>query len=205
MRKLIILGAGGHAKVVLDVALALGCWSDFVLYDDHYPTPVQCLNYPIVGKLDEIKKIQSSQDAFVAIGNNHSRLYWTKYLIKMGFNVPTLIHPIAQVSQFACVEKGSLVMPYAVINAGASIGEACIINSAAVIEHDCSIADGVHISPNAALGGSCTIGESVWVGMGANVIPDCEIGRKTIVGAGAVVINDIPSHKKMVGIPAREI
>lgn len=205
MSSLVIIGAGGHGKVVLDAAIASGIWQDIAFVDDSEPAKVSCLGFPIVGTFAELLSVKEKPQVVVAIGNNQARLAKTKMLLDAGFCVTTVVHPAAIVSPFAQLGAGTVVFAGAVINPDVNIGQAVIVNSQVVIEHDCSLHDGVHISPNAALAGGVSVGSCSWVGIGACVIQQVSIGRDVMIGAGAAVTKSIPDGVTAVGVPAKVI
>lgn len=203
MSRLLVLGAGGHAKVVLDIAVGMGAFDQIGFLDDD-ATINQVWGYPIIGKVEEYAQFISEYDqAIVAIGNNKVRGTLIEKLKDVGYTIPTLIHTTAYVSPFAHIERGTVVMAKAVVNANASIGEGVIINTGAIVEHDNQIASGVHISPNVSLGGTVKIGKNTWIGIGATVIHNIEIAENVIVGAGSVVIRNIKAGQTVKGVPAK--
>lgn len=202
MKKLLILGAGGHGKVILDLSLRADRWDEISFLDDR-DIGTHILGYSLIGKIKDYIDYREYTHAIVAIGNNDTRLRLTKELVEIGYEVPTLIHPSAIVSPFSRIGVGSVVLPQAVIHTSAQIGSAVIINSGAIIEHDCQIDDGVHLSPRATLGGGVKIGEKSWIGMGANIIQEMSIGREVTIGAGSVVINHVGDGALVVGVPGK--
>lgn len=203
MKKLLILGAGGQGKVVLDLALQCERW-DEIAFLDNGKIGERVLGYEVIGGIEQCKMLlQTFTHAIVAIGNNALRLKLTKQLLELGYLVPTLIHPSAVVSSFAEIEEGTVVLPKAVIHTSAKIGKGVIVNTGAIVEHDCRISDGVHLSPRATLGGTVKVGDLSWICLGANVIHGIEIGNNVVVGAGAVVIDKIEDDKLVVGVPAK--
>jgi acetyltransferase EpsM len=203
--KIVVIGQGGHSKVI----------SDMLLSNDEYE---------IVGYLDDkYEEIKVQENVFYGpvISAKTMVEYFTdiKFIIAIGDNLirksiaeklelpdecyATLIDKSAVVSPHAAIGCGTVVMPNAVINADSKIGKHAIINTGSVVEHDCKIADFVHISPHAALTGGVQIEEGVSVGAGAAVIPNVTVCDWTVIGAGATVITDIPSHCTAVGTPAR--
>lgn len=200
MNRLIIIGAGGHGKVLADNALKNG-YTDICFVDDR--ATGKCMDFPIVGTSGDVEKLNDGKtDFIIGIGDNAVR---KKIAEKFDVNWVTLIHPSAQIAVNASLGKGTAVMAGAVINACASVGEHCIINTRAVIEHDNTIEDYVHISPNAALGGAVRIGEQTYIGIGATVINKIDICGKCIIGAGAVAVKNIEDFGTYVGVPARKI
>ncbi len=197
--KIAIIGAGGHAKVVAEVAKSARYEVVCFVADDkkeHFGLAVI--------SFDEFLK-SDIKTAAIGIGNNAARKRVLETLANNNIDCPTLIHKSAAVSPSALVNEATVVMPNVVINADATIGTGCIVNTAAVIEHDCTIGDFAHISPNAALAGGVSVGEMSHIGIGANVIQLIKIGKECIIGAGAAVISDIPDNTTAVGVPARVI
>ena len=200
MNRLIIIGAGGHGKVIADNALKNG-YTDICFVDDR--ATGKCMDFPIVGTSADIEKLNDGNtDFIIGIGNNAVR---KKIAEQYDVNWVSLIHPSAQIAVNVSIGKGTAVMAGAVINACASVGEHCIINTRAVVEHDNVIEDYVHISPNAALGGTVHIGEQTHIGIGATVINNIDICGNCIIGAGAVVVRNIEEQGTYVGVPSRKI
>ena len=153
MNKLIIVGAGGHGKVIADNAFKNG-YKDIAFADDHASGTI--MGFPVVGTSADLPQWNDGQTDFViGIGNNAVR---QRIAVQYDVNWVTLIHPSAQIALGVTIGAGTVVMAGAVINACASVGQHCIINTRAVVEHDNVIEDYAHISPNAALGGTVCIG-----------------------------------------------
>ncbi|MDO4608893.1 MAG: acetyltransferase, partial [Clostridia bacterium] len=160
--RLIIIGAGGHGKVIADIALKIG-YKEISFLDDN--AKGECFNLSIVGTIDYVTTLNDRKTDFViAVGNSSIR---KKIAENYDVNWVTLIHPSAVIATNVEIGKGTTIMAGAVINPDAKIGEHCIINTSAVIEHDNVIENYVHISPNATLGGTVTVGESTHIGIGA--------------------------------------
>ena len=201
MKKLVIMGAGGHGKVVADCARCVG-YTDFEFLDDNRVVD-NVLGFPVVGGVRDAKKYdKNNTDFFVAIGNNRVRVDLLDRLVDMGCCVTTLIHPKTVISEFAEIAKGTLVMPGAVINAGAKIGFGAIINTGVCVDHDCNIGTGVHISPGAVLSGTVSVGDGSWICSGAVVANNITIGAGAKVAAGAAVINNVDDFVLVAGVPA---
>ena len=202
MKRLAVLGASGHGKVVAEIA-ELNDW-DVVFFDDAYSVLSHLEHWPVVGNTNDLLSVlQSFDGCFVAIGNNKIRLAKQRLLSEQGAVFPFLNHPSAIVSRYSKLGAGSVVMAGAVINPFVQIGRACIVNTSATIDHDCLLAAGVHISPGVNLAGAVEVGETSWIGIGASVKPCIEIGSNVIVGAGAVVVNNLPSDCLVTGVPAK--
>jgi sugar O-acyltransferase (sialic acid O-acetyltransferase NeuD family) len=206
MAPLLILGAGGHGKVVADAALETGNWVEVVFLDDAWPEKKVNGCWPVVGNMQELPCWRDRcKDGVVAIGDNKLRMQFQAKLAAAGFNVVSVIHPAATVSRYATLGAGSVVFAGAVINVDATIGDGAIINTSATVDHDCILGVGVHISPGAHLGGGAKVGDCSWIGIGASVIHLASLGSNTIVGAGAVVLGDIPDGVTAIGMPARPV
>ncbi|WP_211842150.1 acetyltransferase [Pseudoalteromonas sp. NEC-BIFX-2020_015] len=203
-KTLAIVGASGHGKVIADIAELLGFTVEF--YDDAYPTKTHIEHWSINGTCADLIALNNTNsapsDVVVAIGNNDIRLQKIQLLQQNNFNLITLIHPSAVISQYAVVAMGTVVFAGAVINAFAKIGVGCIINTAAVVEHDCIIDDFTHICPNVALAGGVTIGSKSWIGIGSQIKQLIVVGDNCMIGAGSTVIKNIPDNVIAFGSPA---
>lgn len=196
MKKMIIYGAGGHGKVIADIAVRTG-YTDIVFLELGNPEG-ECLGFPILPETEETRALEG--DKIVAIGNNALR-----QKVQSGLTAKTLIHPNASLGIGANIGQGSVVMAGAVINPDATIGKGCIINTCASVDHDCVIGDFAHISVGAHVAGGCQIGDRTVIGPGAVVGLYRNIAADCIIGAGAVVIRDITEPGTYVGNPARKI
>lgn len=200
MHNLIIIGAGGHAKVIVDIANALG-YNILGFLDDNTAIN-EFANLKQLGKIEDCTKYIDKAKFVIAIGNNATRKAIAQ---RYELNFATLIHPTAVVSCEAKIGKGSVVMPKAVINSAAKIGEHCIINTASVVEHDNQIGSFSHISPNATLCGTVNIGEDCHIGASATVINNLSVCDNCTIGAGAVVTKNILEKGTYIGVPAKEM
>ncbi|MGF9965390.1 acetyltransferase [Bacillus rhizoplanae] len=205
--KIVLIGQGGHSKVVQDIILSnkgyeiVGYlddrYEDVAIIDNIYFGPISTA-YEMINDFNQIKFV-------IAIGDNKVR---KKIAEKLGLPdncYATLIHKTAIVSPSAKIGNGTVVMPQVVINADTQIGNHAIINTGSVVEHDNILGDFVHISPRVTLTGSIIIEEGAHIGAAATMIPSVKIGEWSIIGAGSVVINDIPPNYTAVGIPAKVI
>lgn len=193
---MVILGAGGHAKVIIDTLMVNGV-DDIIVLDDYSKQSI--IGYEISGKISDAIYL-SNQNFIIAIGDNFIR---KEISSNYDLNYIKCIHSSAVISPNTSIGEGSVVSANAVINCGSSIGKHCIINTGAIVEHDNHIGNYVHISPGVKLGGNVTIGDGSWIGIGATVRNNIRICNNVIVGAGAVVISDITSPGVYVGIPAK--
>ncbi|MEZ5566174.1 MAG: acetyltransferase [Gammaproteobacteria bacterium] len=205
MTDLLIVGAGGHGRVVADAAMESGRWSSLAFLDDS-PQESVILGLPVIGGLESYFNSQDvATDFIIAIGNCRLRMQLIDHGIKAGLNLPALVHPAAWVSRHASIGAGSVILGQAVIQAGAVIGKGCIINTSATVDHDCRLGDGVHVCPGAHVAGDVMIGARAWIGIGSAVRDGLSIGADAIVGAGAAVAADVGDDTTVVGVPARPI
>lgn len=204
MGGLLIIGAGGHGKVVADTAMRMGKWDNIAFLDDRYPEITSVLHFPVLGKVDESLPFQGTyQDVVVAVGDNRLRVELIRRFLGCRFRLPIIIHPQAFVSRFSDIGHGSVVFAQAAINAGAAAGIGCIINTGATVDHDCLLGCGVHVSPGVHIAGEVKIGDYTWLGIGSTIIQRCSIGSNVTVGAGAAIIKDVPNDVTTVGVPGR--
>lgn len=190
-----IIGAGGHGKIVAEIAELRGELIDSFI--DENESIKQLWQYAVVAVFPK-----STTRAVIAIGDNRSRKE-----ISSVFNAHyvCLFHPFSQISSRANVGEGTVVVGGAIINADAQIGKHVIINTNSSVGHDVYIEDFVHIAPNVALAGHVRIGEGTFVGMGTSVLPGVKIGKWCTIGAGSVVLQNVPDGTMVVGNPARMI
>ena len=189
-KKIAIIGAGGHGKVVGEIAL-LNQYKEIDFFDDQFN---DIKNYPfkIIGNVDLLEKnLKNYDDFFVAVGDNKLRHAFVTWLKRRNAIIATLTHPKSTISQFSTIESGSCVMANAVINAGTIIKEGVIINTSSSIDHDCLIEDYVHISPNCALSGNVSVGKFTHLGTGTSVHPSILIGGNVKSGIGSRIYRNI--------------
>ncbi len=201
MKKLIIIGASGHGKVVADIAVQNG-YEEILFLDDN-PEIKECGGFPVVGiSKDSVNYME--YDFIVGIGDVQNRIRIQEQLEREGLHITTLIHPSAVVAKSAVIQSGTVVMAGAVINPGAKIGKGCIINTCSSVDHDCVISDYVHVSVGVHIAGMVHIGERTWIGAGATVSNNLSICADCMIGAGAVVVNNLTESDTYLGIPARK-
>ncbi len=208
VEKVLIVGAGGHGRVVADI-LALSRNSEAVfgfIDDDAALWGKNICGMPVLGSVSRLKLIcrkHTGLSVIVAVGNNSARQRIVTELQGYGIKYTNSIHPRAVIAGDVKMGVGVMVMAGAVINPGAIIGDHSIINTGATIDHDCILADFVHISPGVNLAGKVKVDERAHVGIGAAVLPCIKIGCASMVGAGSVVVQDIPAKAVAKGVPAR--
>lgn len=200
MNRLIIIGAGGHGKVIADSAAKNG-YTDIAFVDDN--ATGACMELPIIGNSDDIERLNDGKtDFIIGVGNNVTR---QRIAESYDVNWVSLIHPSAQIAINTTIGKGTVIMAGAIVNSVATIGCHSIINTGAIVEHDNVIGDYVHLSPRATLSGTVKVGDRTWIGTGANVINNVSICEDVTLGVGSVVIRDITEKGVYVGSPARKI
>lgn len=207
MRKIVIIGDSGHAKVVADIVNSTDGMSVYAKLDDKYAKVFMedgFLKGP-VSHLHELMKIEAGLGVIIGIGSNLVRKKIVQNLEIDSAQYITAVHSSAILSSSVEIGLGTVVMPGVIVNAESRIGEHSIINSGSVVEHDCVISDYCHVSPLAVVTGGVSIGEGAHIGAGASVIPLKEVGEWSTVGAGAVVVSNINDHVTVVGAPAREV
>ena len=202
--KLLIIGAGGHGKVIADIALKMNKWKTIAFLDDDGNIK-QSMDIAVIGKFNDAFKYIQDYDIFVAIGNNSTRERIQKNLEKLGASMPVLIHPDATIGEQVKIGTGTAVMAGAIINCCTKIGKGCIINTGATIDHDNTIEDYVHISPGANLAGTVKVGKGTWIGIGSVVSNNISIVGNCKIGAGAVVTKDIDEVGTYVGVPVKKL
>ena len=192
---MILYGASGHCKVIIDILEAIDMPIEYIVDDN--PNITSLLGYEVrrnTGKYNE---------AIIAIGSCEIRKNIVESISIS--NYLTAVHPSAIVSPRAKIEEGCVVMQGALIQSCAKIGRHCIVNTGASVDHDVTIGDYSHVAPNATIAGNVNIGEGSWIGAGAVIKQGIQIGNNVIVGAGAVVIRDVPDNAVVAGVPAKII
>lgn len=198
--RVIIIGTGGHAKVITDILLASN--TKIMGFLDDYYSDSEFLGHSVLGKISNIQKYKDEAEFIIAIGDNATRKRISSAYSAKWY---TAIHPSAVISDSAIINEGTVVMPNVVINSSAVIGNHCIINTSSVIEHDCVVNDYVHISPNATLCGTVSVGENTHIAAGVTVINNISICSNCIIGAGATVVRNINDSGLYVGNPCKKI
>ncbi|WP_423189023.1 acetyltransferase [Alkalibacterium sp. f15] len=204
IKRLIIIGAGGHGKVVADIAMRMKKWGKISFLDDD-ESKKTCIGLKIIGKIEDALKYKDEADFFVAFGDNSVRQNFQVKLEKEGYSIAKLIHPSAIIGMEVSVDNGTVVMAGVVINCLSKIGKGCIINTSSSLDHNNTIEDYVHISPGAHLAGTVRIGTGNWIGMGCVISNNVNVCKGCLVGAGAVILNNINEAGTYVGVPVSKI
>ena len=208
MEKIVIIGNGGHAKVVVDSLEKMGAYeiAGFVAKAEQMEFSYR--GYNIIGTDEQLKEIYESgvRNAVVAIGyigksDIRSNIY--KKLQEVGFILPTIIDPTAIVAEDVQIGEGTYVGKKCVINAAAKVGKMAIINTGAIVEHECQVDDFVHIAVSTVLCGNVYVKKNAFVGANATILQGITVGANAIVGAGSVIKDKVDDYCTVVGVPGR--
>lgn len=203
MEQIIVVGDGGHARVVIEILeesrefQIAGCTSAV-------RGNTEVLGIPVLGDDSILPRLYESglRRAFIALGDNRARLNKTRELAEMGFMLVNAISTHAAVSRRAVLGCGVAVMPGAVVNVLSRVGNGAIVNTGAIVDHDCQLGAFCHVGPGSSLAGRVSVAEGAFLGTGVHVIPGVSIGAWAIVGAGAAVVRDVPASVTAAGVPA---
>lgn len=196
--KLIIIGAGGHGKVVADIAIKMDEWRNISFLDDDESIQ-KTLGLDVIGKTDIAFTFREDADFFVAIGNNYVREEMLEKLLYSNLNVVTLIHPNAVIGTDVKIGIGTVIMAGVVINSSTSVGKGCIINTNSSIDHDNTLGNFIHVSPRVSTGGNVRIENNTWIGIGSVISNNVNICSECIIGAGSVVLHNVYESGTYVG------
>jgi len=208
LKSLIILGAGGHGKVVAETALISKKFKNISFIDDKFDNKnsFSFQGIDLIGKLNYVETFlcrKSFECATVAFGDSNLRLDWIRKLNNYGYEMPPIIHPSACISPSCNIQKGTVVFAQAAIQSDVIIGVGNIINTGSSVDHDCILDEGVHICPGARIAGDVKIGSKTTIGIGSSVNRGIRIGRNVIVGAGAAVVKNVNDNLIAKGVPAK--
>jgi len=201
--KLLIIGAGGHARACIDVIEQEGLYQIGGLIGLQQQLHDKILGYEVIGVDNDLPVlVKEYQHAFIALGQIKSatlRISLYERALGAGFDFPVLVAPTAYVSRFATLGPGTIVMNGVIVNTGARIGKNCILNSRALIEHDVIIGDHCHISTGSILNGDVSVGEGSFIGSGSVLKQGVTVGTKCIVGMGAIIRHGLDDQKQFIG------
>ena len=204
MVKILIVGSGGHARVVADALLAAGNLPLGYLSRDAKPGTEGPLGLPVLGS-DADAAVPAHDGVILAIGDNRTRETVEAAYREKGETFALAIHPSAVIAPDAVIEPGCMICAGAVVNSGSRIRAHTILNTGCTVDHDCDVGPFAHIAPGANLAGNVTVGRGGFVGVGACVVPGITFGEWATAGAGAAVIRDVEPKTTVVGVPARKI
>jgi sugar O-acyltransferase (sialic acid O-acetyltransferase NeuD family) len=207
-RKILLLGAGGHCKSVIDTLNSIGSFEDIGVVEKDKLVDSSFVN--IVGYDDDLNDLYNAgyEYAFVtlgSIGNPKNRINLLNKIMNIGFKIPNIIDPSAIVSNNIVMGYGNFIGKRAVINTGTIIGNGVIVNTGSIVEHDCKLENFVHLAPGSILCGNVTISENSHIGAGTVVKQNIMVGSNTIIGVGSVIINNISSNVIAYGNPCKEV
>ncbi|MFA6357066.1 MAG: acetyltransferase [Candidatus Omnitrophota bacterium] len=207
--KILLIGAGGHCKVILDLFLQIKKYEISGILDLKENLGNKILGVSVIGTDADLPRFFKTgiKYCFISVGsvgNPRLRIKLYNFAKQSGFLFPNLISPNAQVSSHVILGEGNYIAPGVIINAGTQIGNNCILNTGAIIEHDCKIGNFVHLSPGSVLSGGVNIGDNCHVGTGSVVIQGVQIAGQTIIGAGSVVTKNILKGMIAYGNPCKE-
>ncbi len=209
MDKIVVIGGGGHSKVVISILKKINKYKIF-----GYTDPVDkgdILSIPYLGKDSVLRDLINKMNVRLAVigmgqlGDSINRQKKVMELKKLGYIFPKIISPLATLNEDVCIDDGTVVMDNVTINPCATIGEFCIINTGSIIEHDCVIGNHVHIAPGTIVSGGVGIGNNVFVGAGSTIIHSRNVTDNCIIGAGSLVLRNCEISGTYLGIPARRI
>lgn len=208
--RIVLIGGGGHAKVVIDAIREAKNFEIYGIIDPALKIGGSLLDVKVKGADDLLPQISRSgvRRAFISVGSigdcePRKRIY--DNLRKLGFQLPVVIHPKAVVAGDVELGAGTFVAAGAIINTGTRIGKNVIVNTSSSVDHDCTIGDFVHIAPGAVLSGGVKVGDEAHVGTGANIIQDITIGEKAFIGAGSIITNDVAKGYRTYGQVVRDL
>jgi UDP-perosamine 4-acetyltransferase len=208
MDSVVIVGAGGHGRVVLDILRAARKYKAVGFIDaDESLAGTTVGGLKVLGPANQLPKLRQKKicRALIAIGDNATRVKYARMLDQHGFELISATHPSATISKSATIGRNVVVAAGAVVCTEARIGDHAIINTAATVDHESVIGAAAHLCPGVRLAGRVRVGELAFVGIGASVIQCLTIGDRAVVGAGAVVVRDVPPDATVVGVPARVV
>jgi len=209
MKRLIIIGSGGHCRAVLEILSTTSTPQPDLIYDLGKPV----LNEHILGipvlelPSDEQVSISKKETSYIlAIGNNFERKKYYIKLIEMGCNLLSVISPLAKISENAKMGNALVIAPFVFVGPNSEIGNNVILNTASVVEHESVIGDHCHLAPRSVICGRVTLGDNSFLGANATIIDKIKVPKNSIIGAGSVIIHTIENEGgTWVGVPARRI
>jgi len=197
--RLLVVGAGGHAKVIIDAARAAGI--DVVGVVGNAPGHADLLGVAV----SETREGTAADCFIIAVGDNHDRAALFAEYLAAGLRPASVVHPSAVIADGVTVGDGTFVAAGVVVNVDTLVGRNAILNTSCTVDHDCIIGDHGHVGPMSGLCGGVKIGSGALIGVGCSIIPLRSVGEWAVVGAGATVIHDVPAGEKYAGVPARMI
>ncbi len=207
--RIVVIGAGGHGRVVLDILLARAEHDVVGFLDSNVEVHGRRIDgVPVLGDLDRLATLRDEMGlngAIVAIGDNGVRRGFARRVEQCGLSLIRAIHPTACIAHNAHIGRNTVIAAGVVVCANCQVGDSAILNTGCIVDHQTLIGEGVHVCPGVRIAGRVTIEAGAFLGIGATVVPNVRIGCEAIVGAGSVVVDDVPPLATVVGVPARSI
>ena len=205
----VVVGAGGHGRVVLDVLHHAGIYTPVAFVDSNSDLTGRRIDgVQVAGQPDDLPRIRAELDVnhlIIAIGDNGTRRHFADRFDELGFNLINAVHPSANIARNASLGVNTVVAAGALVCAHCQIGDSVILNTGCIVDHESLIGTATHICPGARLAGRTTVESGAFVGIGATIIQSIRVGYEAVIGAGAVVIHDVAPMSTVVGVPAREV
>lgn len=210
MQEIVLIGGGGHSKVLIEIIELLKQYKIIGILDSQIAIGTYISGIAVLGEDDLMSNLYANgvKNACIAVGSikdNSKRKNLYEKVKQFGFQVPSLLHPYSIISKDTIISEGVQVTAGAIIQKGSTIGLNSIINTGAIIEHDCVIGKHVQVCPGVVISGDCVIGDGAFIGAGVTIIQGIKIGNNSIVAAGAVVVENVPDNTKVMGVPARMV
>jgi len=207
--RILILGAGGHGRVVLDIVLQAGRYEVAGLLDNNPDMHGRRVDgMPVLGSVDDLPRLASDlhlSGVVIAIGDNGVRRGVARRVQQHGIELVSAVHPAATLARNVTLGRNVVVAAGVVVCANGQIGDSVILNTGCIVDYQTVVGEGAHICPGVRIGGRVKIEPGVFIGVGATVVPNVTIGCEAVVGAGAVVSEDVPPMATVVGVPARPV
>ncbi len=210
MENILILGAGGHAKVIVDIVEEAGKYNLVGILDQNFAEKEPLLGYPLLGKEEDLPKLikeHAIRGIIIAIGDNFIRSEVAKG-IKENYpelSFPSAIHPKTIIAKDVKIGEGTVIMAGVSINPGSTIGSFCILNTNAIFDHDSSMGDFSSLAPGVTVGGDCQVGSHSAIGIGSTILHGIKVGEHSVIGAASLVNKRISPYTVAYGLPAKEI
>lgn len=208
-KHVVILGAGGHGRVVLDILLQAGQHHVLGFLDNNADIHGRRIDgIPVLGSVGDLADLAEQHDCdsvVVAIGDNGARRGLARRVDALGLDLINAIHPSATLANTVTLGRNVVIAAGAVVCAHCQIGNSVILNTGCIIDYQTMIGEGSHICPGVRIAGRVKVEPGTFIGIGATIIPKVTLGCESIVGAGSVVIDDVPALATVVGVPARSI
>ncbi|WOD43374.1 acetyltransferase [Hwangdonia lutea] len=209
-QNIVIIGASGHAKVIIDIIEKLNHFTIVGLIDSYKPIGTQIFDYMVLGRKEDVpllKKTYNFNKGIIAIGDNWARKinYEKLTTIDPDFEFISAVHPNAIIGKNVSIGMGAVILAGVIINSDAIVGDFCIINTKASLGHDSQIKKYSSLGPNATVGGHVSIKTCTYIAMSATIIQSIKIGKHSIVGSGALIVRDVPDFNMVYGVPGKFI